>query len=159
MAAKTSAGLLVYRLTGERLQVLLVHPGGPFFKKRDLGSWSIPKGEISSGEEPLAAACRELTEETGFVSVGPYEPLGSVTQRGGKHVVAFACQGDFDVGALVSNEFELEWPPRSGKKAMFPEVDRGEYFELETARTKINPAQAAFLNRLEELVQKSAGRG
>jgi predicted NUDIX family NTP pyrophosphohydrolase len=157
--AKSSAGLLIYRLTDERLEVLLVHPGGPFFKKRDEGSWSIPKGELSSGEEPLAAARRELTEETGFVSRGPYEPLGSVTQSGGKHVVAFACSGDFEVDALVSNEFELEWPPRSGRKTTFPEVDRACYFDLETARLKINPAQAAFLSRLEDWLRGSAGRG
>jgi predicted NUDIX family NTP pyrophosphohydrolase len=156
---KSSAGLLIYRLTDDRLEVLLVHPGGPFFKKRDEGSWSIPKGELSPGEEPLAAARRELTEETGFVSEGPYEPLGSVTQRGGKHVVAFACLGDFDVDALVSNEFELEWPPRAGRKAMFPEVDRAEYFDIDAARRKINPAQAAFLSRLEAWLGDSARRG
>jgi predicted NUDIX family NTP pyrophosphohydrolase len=154
--AKTSAGLLVYRLTSGHPEVLLVHPGGPFFKKRDEGSWSIPKGEIGDGEDPLEAARRELTEETGFVSEGPYEPLGSVTQRGGKHVVAFACRGEFDVGALVSNEFELEWPPRSGRKATFPEVDRAEYFDLITARRKMNPAQAALLTRLEEFLRASA---
>lgn len=157
--AKSSAGLLVYRLTGERLEVLLVHPGGPFFKKRDEGSWSIPKGELAAGEDALSAARRELTEETGFVSAEPYESLGSVTQRGGKVVIAFACEGDFDVERLVSNTFELEWPPRSGRKATFPEVDRASYFELEAARLKINPAQAALLIRLEEWLARSARGG
>lgn len=155
--ARTSAGLLVYRLTGERPEVLLVHPGGPYFAKRDEGSWSIPKGELEGDLDPLAAAQREFTEETGFVSEGPYESLGSVTQRGGKRVLAFACEGAFDVAKLVSNTFELEWPPRSGRKATFPEIDRASYFELDVARTKINPAQVAFLERLEAWL-KASGR-
>jgi len=148
--AKRSAGLLIHRQCAGALEVLLVHPGGPFFKNKDEGVWSIPKGEIEPSEDTLAAARREVSEETGFEASGPFIELGSVTQRGGKTVIAFACAGDFDVSALVSNEFELEWPPRSGHRSRFPEVDRAEYFTLPVARSKINAAQSAFLDRLEQ---------
>jgi predicted NUDIX family NTP pyrophosphohydrolase len=147
--AKQSAGLLIHRRRAGALEVLLVHPGGPFFKNKDEGAWSIPKGEIDPAEEALAAACRELREETGLVAAGPFIELGSVTQRGGKVVIAFACPGDHDLSAIVSNRFELEWPPRSGRRVSFPEIDRVEYFKLPSARLKINTAQAAFLERLE----------
>ena len=153
--AKQSAGLLIHRRRAEILEVLLVHPGGPFFKNKDEGAWSIPKGEIDSGEDALSTAQRELTEETGFVAGGPFVELGSVTQRGGKVVFAFACEGDFDPSAIVSNRFELEWPPRSGRRVSFAEVDRADYFTLPVARTKINAAQSAFLDRLERLLTAS----
>jgi predicted NUDIX family NTP pyrophosphohydrolase len=146
---KTSAGLLLYRVTpvGE-LEVLLVHPGGPFFVKKDLGAWTVPKGEIDAGEDLLAAAHRELLEETGFTAPGPAIPLGQVTQRNGKIVHAWAVRGDADVTRLVSNHFELEWPRGSGRMRSFPEVDRAEWFDLAEARRRINPAQIAFLDTL-----------
>ncbi len=147
--AKRSAGILIYRGERASLEVLLVHPGGPFFKNKDDGAWSIPKGEIEAGEEPLAAARREMAEETGIAVEGPFLDLGLVTQRGGKVVLAFACAGDFDSAAIRSNDFEIEWPPRSGRRARFPEIDQARYFDLEQAKLKINPAQAAFLDRLE----------
>jgi predicted NUDIX family NTP pyrophosphohydrolase len=147
--AKRSAGLLIYRSRSGALEVLLVHPGGPFFKNKDLGAWSIPKGEIEDAEDALAAACREVREEIGIAAVGPFLELGSVTQRGGKIVIAYACAGDHAVEAIESNHFELEWPPRSGRRVSFPEVDRAAYFALSEARAKINPAQSALLDRLE----------
>jgi predicted NUDIX family NTP pyrophosphohydrolase len=146
--AKTSAGLLIYRVREHGPEVLLVHPGGPFFKNKDDGSWTIPKGLVDTGEDALSAARRETSEETGFAPAGPFLALGAVTQRAGKVVMAFACEGDFDVSALVSNDFEIEWPPRSGKRASFPEIDRAEYFDLDRARIKMNPAQVALLERL-----------
>ncbi|HEV8247831.1 MAG TPA: NUDIX domain-containing protein [Polyangiaceae bacterium] len=146
--AKQSAGLVIYRARGGELEVLLVHPGGPFFKNKDDGSWSIPKGEFASGEEPLLAARRELEEETGLRAEGPFAPLGNVTQRGGKVVIAFACAGDFDLTVIKSNRFEIEWPPRSGRRASFPEIDRAEYFALSAARVKINQGQLPLLDRL-----------
>jgi predicted NUDIX family NTP pyrophosphohydrolase len=150
--AKTSAGLLLYRVTAnEELQVLLVHPGGPFYAKKDLGAWSIPKGEIDEGEDLLRAAYRELSEETGFVADGPAIELGQVKQKSGKIVHAWAVQGDADVTRLRSNEFELEWPPKSGKLRSFPEVDRAEWFDVDEARRRINPAQEPFLDALEAL--------
>ena len=132
------------------LRVLLVHPGGPFFTKKDLGSWSIPKGEYGPGDDPLETAVRELQEETGAV-VAPEDlvDLGTVRQKGGKQVSAWCVPGEFDVTTLVCNTFELEWPPRSGRTQVFPEVDRAEWFGLDEARGKINPAQAEFLDRLE----------
>ena len=147
--AKRSAGLLIHRQRAGVLEVLLVHPGGPFFKNKDAGAWSIPKGEVDASEDALAAACRELLEETGLLAAGPFIDLGSVTQRGGKVVIAFACAADHDLTAIVSNRFEIEWPPRSGRRVSFPEVDRAEYFALPLARLKINAAQSAFLERLE----------
>jgi predicted NUDIX family NTP pyrophosphohydrolase len=149
---KQSAGLLVYRRRNSALQVFLVHPGGPFAVKKDEGAWSIPKGEFETGEEPLAAAIRELQEETGFTVKGPFVSLGTIRQAGGKTVYAFAIEADFDPTQLVSNTFSMEWPPRSGKITEFAEVDRGDWFPVEVAAVKINPAQAAFLTRLAEAV-------
>ena len=145
---RESAGLLIFRRHGNAVEVLLVHPGGPLWAKRDLGAWSIPKGEIEPGEDPLAAALREVEEETGFRAAGPFRPLGSLRQRGGKRVSAWATPGDFDPAALRSGEFELEWPPRSGRRQRFPEVDRAAWFELAEARRRILPSQAELLDRL-----------
>jgi predicted NUDIX family NTP pyrophosphohydrolase len=145
---KRSAGILMYRRAGAVIEVLLVHPGGPFWARKDLGAWSIPKGEYAEGEEPLAVAMREFEEETGARPSGKFLPLGEIVQPGRKVVTAWAMEGDFDVGALKSNLFELEWPPKSGRKASFPEVDRAEWFSIEDARKKILPGQSAFLDRL-----------
>ena len=146
-----SAGILAYRKGGRELEVLLVHPGGPFWKNKDLGAWTIPKGEIADGEDPLATARREFAEETSLRPDGPFEPLGNVTQKGGKVVHAWAFEGDCDPAAIRSNTYKVEWPPRSGQWREFPEVDRAFWFGLEDARAKINAAQAALLDRLEEL--------
>ena len=145
---KRSAGMLMYRRAGARLEVLLVHPGGPFWAKRDLGAWSLPKGEYAAGEEPLAVAMREFEEETGARPSGDFLPLGESVQPGRKIVTAWAVEGDFDVGAFKSNLFEMEWPPKSGRKTSFPEVDRAEWFSIEDARKKILRGQSAFLDRL-----------
>jgi predicted NUDIX family NTP pyrophosphohydrolase len=150
--AKQSAGLLVYRLRSAQLEVFLVHPGGPFWARKDDGAWSIPKGELASGEEPLLAAQREFTEETGFQILGPFVSLQAIKQAGGKIVQAFAASAELDPGKLVSNVFSLEWPPRSGQVVEFPEADRAAWFPLEAAKTKIIPAQVEFLVRLERLV-------
>lgn len=145
---KRSAGMLMYRRAGATLEVLLVHPGGPFWAKKDLGAWSLPKGEYAAGEEPLAVAMREFEEETGARPSGDFLPLGESVQPGRKIVTAWAVEGDFDVGALKSNLFEMEWPPKSGRKTSFPEVDRAEWFSIEDARKKILRGQGAFLDRL-----------
>ena len=149
--AKTSAGILLYRGEGDSLEVLLVHPGGPFWSKKDEGAWSIPKGELEDGEESRACALRELEEEIGSsLGLGPEQlaELGEVQLKSGKRVQGWAAEGDFDPATLSSNTFAMEWPPRSGKEREFPEVDRAEWFASEQARLKINPAQAAFLDRL-----------
>ncbi|HWI95629.1 MAG TPA: NUDIX domain-containing protein [Solirubrobacterales bacterium] len=149
--AKTSAGILLYRGEGDSLEVLLVHPGGPFWAKKDEGAWSIPKGELDKGEEPRACALRELEEEIGSsLGLVPEQlgELGEVRLKSGKRVQGWAAEGDFDPTTLRSNTFEMEWPPRSGKQGEFPEVDRAEWFAPGQARLKINPAQAAFLDRL-----------
>jgi predicted NUDIX family NTP pyrophosphohydrolase len=148
---KRSAGILMYRRGAQGLEVLLVHPGGPFWARKDLGAWSIPKGEYSEGDEALAAAIREFAEETGTHPRGELRPLGELTQPGRKIVTAFALEGDFDPTTLKSNTFELEWPPKSGRRATFPEVDRAGWFSLETARTKILPGQREFITRLQEM--------
>jgi predicted NUDIX family NTP pyrophosphohydrolase len=149
--AKTSAGLLMYRHVNDALEVLLAHPGGPLFARKDAGAWTVPKGEYGSDEEPLAAARREFEEETGFPPAATeYLDLGSVTQRGGKTVRAWAFAGDWDVRELRSNTFSLEWPPRSGRQQEFPEIDRMQFFALDAAREKLNPAQVDFLDRLVE---------
>jgi predicted NUDIX family NTP pyrophosphohydrolase len=145
---KQSAGLLPFRVHDGRFEVFLVHPGGPFWAKKDSGAWSVPKGEFAEGEDPLATAQRELTEETGFTANGPFRPLGTIRQPGGKVVHAFAVAADFDPARIVSNTFELEWPPRSGRKTAFPEVDRAAWFDLVTARQKMNAAQTELLDRL-----------
>ena len=150
MAAR-SAGLLLYRMAGGALEVLLVHPGGPFWAKKDLGAWSIPKGEYGDGEDPRACALREFEEELGSPAPGEaLVELGEVTQRNRKVVTAWALEGDLDAGAIHSNTFELEWPPRSGRMQAFPEVDRAAWFSVADARERVNPAQAAFLDRLAE---------
>jgi predicted NUDIX family NTP pyrophosphohydrolase len=146
--AKRSAGILMYKRAGDGLRVLLVHPGGPFWAKKDLGAWSIPKGEHGEADDPLACAMREFAEETGLDPRGDFRPLGRLVQSGGKVVTAFAVEGDFDPQALKSNTFEIEWPPRSGRRQSFPEVDRAAWFDLAEARRKILPAQAAFIDRL-----------
>lgn len=146
--AKSSAGVLLFRTTGTTVEVLLVHPGGPFWARKDEGSWSLPKGEIADGEDPLATALRELQEETGAVPAGPPIALGAVRQRGGKVVHAWAAEGDFDPATLRSNRFTMEWPPRSGRQAEFPEVDRAAWFDLETASRKILEGQKPFLEAL-----------
>ncbi len=143
---KRSAGVLLRRGSGE---VLLVHPGGPFWAKKDLGAWSLPKGEYSDGEDPEAAARREFAEELGVDAPSLLHDLGTIKQKNGKEVRGYLAEGDLDLGAVVSNTFEMEWPPRSGRTASFPEVDRAEWFDIETARAKLNPAQAAFLDRLD----------
>jgi predicted NUDIX family NTP pyrophosphohydrolase len=148
MAAQ-SAGILLYKRRAGRLAVLLVHPGGPFWHAKDLGAWSIPKGEPTAGEEPAATARREFAEELGSAPVGALQPLGKIRQRGGKQVEAFALEGDFDVDSLSGNSFEMEWPPRSGRRQSFPEVDRAEWFELPQARRKILVGQQPLLDRLE----------
>jgi predicted NUDIX family NTP pyrophosphohydrolase len=148
--AKRSAGILLYKRSAGGLLVLLAHPGGPFWQKRDLGAWTIPKGEYESGELPEDAARREFREELGIEAIGTLQPLGEVAQKGGKLVTAFALEGDFDISVLRSNTFELEWPPRSGRVATFPEVDKVEWMALETARKKILPGQMPLLDRLVE---------
>lgn len=160
MVSKRSAGVLPVRWVDGRMEVFLVHPGGPFFRKKDEGAWSIPKGLLEpSDEDPLDAARRELTEETGLPAPeGSYVELGGVRQKGGKWVEAWAVQADLNPDAIVSNTFSLEWPPRSGRQQQFPEIDRAAWFDLETARRKILPAQAAFLERLVERQQHLSGR-
>jgi predicted NUDIX family NTP pyrophosphohydrolase len=148
---KISAGLLLYRHRGAALEVLLVHPGGPFWAKKDEGAWSIPKGEAAPGENLLGRARREFEEETGFAVDGAFRPLTPVRQAGGKTVHAWALEGDIDAAAIRSNRFSLEWPPRSGRIQEFPEVDRGEWLTLEVARRKINQGQLPLLDELERL--------
>jgi predicted NUDIX family NTP pyrophosphohydrolase len=142
----------MYRGAGAGLELLLVHPGGPFWAKKDLGAWSIPKGEYAGDEDPLAVAQREFEEETGTRPHGKFRPLGEVVQAGGKRVSAWAVEGDFDPATLVSNTFETEWPPRGGRKRSFPEVDRAAWFSPDEARRKILAGQRPFIDRLVELV-------
>ncbi len=151
LMASTSAGILLFRPAGDEVEVLLVHPGGPFWAKKDEGAWSIPKGEAEEGEELLVCALRELEEELGApFSLAPEEliELGLVRQKGGKVVHCWAVEGEFDPAGLHSNTFTMEWPPRSGVEREFPEVDRADWFDLARAGEKINPAQAEFLARL-----------
>ncbi|HEX5763418.1 MAG TPA: NUDIX domain-containing protein [Solirubrobacterales bacterium] len=155
MSARTSAGILLYRLAGGEPEVLLVHPGGPFWAKKDLGAWSVPKGEYDEGEEARVCALREVEEELGTLpALDPDSmlDLGEVKQKGGKVVRAWAAEADFDPATLRSNTFEMEWPPRSGRRQAFPEVDRAEWFRLDEARRRILDAQILFLDRLERLV-------
>lgn len=151
---RRSAGILLHRRREERLEVLLVHPGGPFWANRDEGAWTIPKGEYDEGEDALDAARREFTEETGFAVEGPFRELAPVRQRSGKVVRAWAVEGDCDVAAIRSNTFSMEWPPRSGRTAEFPEVDRGQWFTLDEARAKILPAQLPLLEELARRVSR-----
>lgn len=149
MAGKVSSGILIYRMQRGEPEILLVHPGGPFFAKKDIGAWSIPKGEVESDEEPFARAVKELFEETGLLIKGSFIELGSVKQKGGKEVIAWAAEYNNDfVFDNSGSSFEIEWPPHSGKKQKFPEVDKGEFFNIEAAREKINPAQVEFIDRL-----------
>jgi predicted NUDIX family NTP pyrophosphohydrolase len=160
VATKRSAGVLLFRRTGEQPEFLLAHPGGPYWQKRDLGAWSIPKGEIEADEEPRVCALRELTEELGpvpAIDAGELIALGQVRQRSGKVVEAWGAEADFDPAHLDSICFQMEWPPRSGTEAEFPEVDRVEWFDLGRAREKILPAQADFLDRLVEHLERPAG--
>lgn len=147
--AKQSAGILLYRIAGNQLQVFLVHPGGPFFKNKDEGSWSIPKGEFDNDENPLDAARREFFEEIGQSISGNFLELTPIQQKGGKTVHAWAAEGDIDHETIMSNVFELEWPPRSGRKQTFPEIDKAAWFDLQTAKMKINPAQVELINELQ----------
>lgn len=151
--AKQSSGLLMYRRRAA-LEVLLVHPGGPLWKNRDDGAWTIPKGEFVAPEDPLAAARREFAEETGLVPEGPFIALTPIRQKAGKVVHAWAFAGDCAPETLRSDSFTIEWPPRSGKFASFPEVDRAEFFSMESARTKINPAQIALLDELGRVLDR-----
>ena len=150
--ARRSAGILLHREGADGREVLLVHPGGPFWAKRDDGAWSIPKGEYTDDEDPEAAARREFAEELGsrLPESAELRDLGEVKQKNGKVVVAYAAAGDLDTSTVHSNTFEMEWPPRSGRRQAFPEIDRAEWFALAQAREKLLPAQAAFLDRLEE---------
>lgn len=143
-----SAGILLYRYQDEALQVLLVHPGGPYWVNKDAGAWSIPKGLFEADEKPLEAAKREFEEETGFKVEGDFIPIGTLKQPSKKVVHAFAVEGDIDASKISSNTFSLEWPPKSGQMQEIPEIDRGEWFDLDTARKKISKGQVEFLDRL-----------
>jgi len=154
--SRTSAGLLMYRKREGILEVLLVHPGGPFWRNKDAGAWSIPKGEMADDEDLLEAARREFEEETGCRPSGSFIPLSPVKQKSGKTVHAWAVEGEIDPASMKSNTFTMEWPPKSGKHAEFPEVDRAEYFDLPTAKQKINPAQASLLTELVQILAKNA---
>lgn len=148
---KVSAGLLMYRVRGGELEFLLAHPGGPFWKERDAGAWTIPKGEIQSGEEPLAAARREFEEEIGLRPEGKFIELTPITQKGGKIVHAWAFEGEFDTASVRSNTFQMEWPPHSGKFQTCPEVDQASFFKMPEAKRRINAAQIAFLEELKQM--------
>ena len=149
--SKKSAGILLYRTKNKIVEVLLVHPGGPFWIKKDAGAWTIPKGELNENEEPFDAAIREMKEETGIILKGNYLELTPVKQKAGKLVYAWANEQDIDPSEIKSNEFEIEWPPKSEKKKLFPEIDKADWFDIKTAKEKINPGQ---LPLIEELIIK-----
>ena len=151
--SKQSAGILLYKKIVNDLQIFLVHPGGPFFKNKDEGNWSIPKGEFLNDEDALIAAKREFEEETGQAIDGDFISLKSIKQKGGKTVYAWAVEGDIDHETIVSNVFDLEWPPRSGKMITIPEIDRAGWFDVTAAKQKINPAQVLFIERLIEILR------
>lgn len=155
--AKISAGLVMYRTRRGELEALLVHPGGPFWAKKDDGAWFIPKGELNPGEEPLAGAKREFAEETGLTPHGPFLPLGSVKQKSGKTIFAWAFAGDCDPATIQSNTFTMEWPPRSGRMREFPEIDRAAFFTLAQAARKMHPVELTFLERLKQIISESSG--
>ncbi len=156
MAKKNSAGILLHRLRGSGIEVFLVHPGGPFWATKDAGAWSIPKGEFEAGEDPLEAAKREFKEETGFAVEGNFIELTPVKQPGGKVVYAWAVMGDCEAESIKSNTFSLEWPPRSGKRKEFPEVDRAGWFTPEVAREKILKGQLNFLEELKRKIENNS---
>ena len=154
---KQSAGLLMYRRTGSGLEVFLVHPGGPFWAKKDLGAWSIPKGELAANEDPLVAAQREFEEETGMRPDGLFIRLTPIKQPSGKTIHAWAFEGDCNADAIRSNSFSMEWPPRSGRQQEFPEVDRAEWFTIEVAKEKIVKGQSGFIQELERKEKAAQG--
>lgn len=154
MRTKKSAGLLVYRFVNSVPEFLLAHPGGPFWKNKDSGAWSIPKGEFKDDEEPLAAAIREFKEETGSDISGNFIPLTPRKQKSGKTIYAWAVKGDPDVSQVKSNTFPLEWPPKSGRFTEIPEIDRAEWFDAGTAKEKIVPGQRDFISECEELLKR-----
>jgi predicted NUDIX family NTP pyrophosphohydrolase len=156
---RRSAGLVLHRRHGPSLQVLLVHPGGPFWRRKDAGAWQIPKGEIEPDEDPEAAARREVAEELGVRVVVPLVPLGEVRQAGGKRVIAFAAEMDVDADAIVSNMVELEWPPRSGRHISIPEIDAARWFSLAEAQVMMLRSQLPFLAALEEALAEPGGTG
>ncbi|MBS1502328.1 MAG: NUDIX domain-containing protein [Bacteroidetes bacterium] len=149
---KQSAGILLYRFQNNQLEVFLVHPGGPFFRNKDAGGWTIPKGEFGDDEKPLVAAKREFKEETGKGITGKFIELSPVRLKSGKKIYAWAVEGDIDHETITSNLFEIEWPPRSGKKQLFSEVDKAAWFDTDTARLKANPAQSGLIDQLERLL-------
>lgn len=149
---KQSSGILLYRIGASAPEVLLVHPGGPFFRNKDKGSWTIPKGELLPGEDPLTAALREFQEETGYLPEGDAVPLTAIVQKGGKEVLCWAVSGDFDAAAITSNTFALEWPPKSQKMVDFPEIDQARWFSLTEAAAYINERQRPFLDELSRLL-------
>lgn len=157
MPGKRSAGLLMYRRTPEGLQVLLAHPGGPYWVHKDEGAWTLPKGECEPGEDPLAAAQREFAEETGFEPVPAFVPLGELRQKSGKLVIAWAFEGDCDPVQLKCNPFEMEWPPRSGRMQSFPEIDRIGWYSLEQAQHKLIAGQVPFLHSLQRQLALNLG--
>jgi predicted NUDIX family NTP pyrophosphohydrolase len=154
---KTSSGILMFRIRHGVAQVLLAHPGGPFFQKKDEGAWTIPKGEPLAGEELLPAARREFTEETGLTARPPFLALRPIKQKGGKVVHAWAFEGDCDPEAVKSGSFTMEWPPRSGRQMQFPEIDRAEFFDLDVARKKIQAGQEALIQELEAFLRDRTG--
>lgn len=149
---RRSAGILLYRRRGDGVEVFLAHPGGPFWARRDAGAWTVPKGQVEAGEDPLETAIREFEEETGIRLEGPFRPLGEIRQKAGKIVTAWACEGDADPAAVSSNTVRMEWPRNSGRTVEFPEIDRCAWYPPDGARDRINPAQAAFIDRLETLI-------
>ena len=149
-----SAGLLMYRIKDGRIEFLLAHPGGPFYRNKDEGAWSIPKGEPDADEDLLLTAQREFEEETGVKPTGPFIPLKPIKQKGGKIVHAWAFEGDCDPAAIKSNTFTMEWPPKSGRQMEFPEIDRAEFFDLATARMKIKARQEALIEELAEILKQ-----
>ncbi len=151
--AKQSAGILLYRFDNKQLQVFLVHPGGPFFRNKNDGAWSIPKGEFLDDEEALTAAKREFAEETGRSIDGKFIQLEPITQKSGKKVFAWAVEGDIDHETIISNTFEIEWPPKSGKKQAFPEIDKAAWFDIDTAKLKINQGQVGLIENLNRILK------
>jgi predicted NUDIX family NTP pyrophosphohydrolase len=158
MPKRNSAGLVMYRIRDGELEFLIVHPGGPFWAKKDAGSWFVPKGEIEAGEDELAAARREFQEETAIIPGGPFLDLGEVTHKSGKRVRAWAFRGDCEPAAVVSNTFSMEWPPRSGRMQSFPEIDMAQFVDARRAREKLNPAEFAFIERLQGILSRT-GQG